>query len=87
MKVKSGFVVRAVGDEHIAVPVGDRAKEFHGMIKLNETAEFLWSFFKDEHTEEEGIKALTETYDVSDEEAKNGVSNFVKMMTEHGFME
>ena len=33
MKIKKGFVVREVGGENIAVPVGEMAKQFHGMIK------------------------------------------------------
>lgn len=87
MKIKKGFVVRKVGDEHIAVPVGERAKEFHGMIKLNETALFLWEFFTSEKTEEEAVAALLKDYEVSEEEAGKGVKEFIKLVTEGGFAE
>ena len=87
MKIKNGFVVRAVGDEHIAVPIGERAKEFHGMIKLNATAVFLWDFFKNDRTAEDAVKALTSEYDVSEEEAKKGVESFVSLIKENNFAE
>ena len=45
MKIKKGFVVRKVGNEHVVVPVGELSKTFHGMINLNETGAFLWNFF------------------------------------------
>ena len=58
MKIKKGFVLRVVGGENVVVPVGEMSKKFHGMITLNETGAFLWTFFSENHTEEEGVDAL-----------------------------
>ena len=41
MKIKKGFVVRKVGGECVAVPVGEMSKNFHGMINLNGTGAIL----------------------------------------------
>ena len=57
MKIKNGFIVREVGGENVVVPVGEMSKVFHGMINLNETGAFLWKFFSQEHTLEEGVSA------------------------------
>lgn len=84
MKIKKGFIVRSVGGEKIAVPVGEEAKKFHGMIKLNETADFLWGFFKTEHTEEEAVTALLKNYEVDEETAKKDVAAFLGVLTENG---
>ena len=58
MKIKEGFVVRKIANQYMAVPVGARAKELHGMIGLNETAAFLWELLKEERTEEELVEEL-----------------------------
>lgn len=87
MKIKNGFVVRTVGGENVVVPVGEMSKKFHGMINLNETGAFLWKFFSEEHSVEEGIAALLDTYEVEREIAKNDVEKFVQTLLENGFAE
>ena len=87
MKIKSGFVVRKVGGEHVVVPVGERSKEFHGMINMNETGAFLWSFFSSEHTVDEGIDALCKEYDITKELATTDVNRFVEILQRNGFTE
>ena len=87
MKIKKGFIVRKVGGENSAVPEGERGKSFHGMIKLNETGNFLWEFFLKDHTEEEAVRALLKEYDVSEETAQKDVQAFVNVLLENGFAE
>ena len=87
MKIKKGFVVRVVGGESIAVPVGEMSKNFHGMITLNETAKFLWDFFQADHTAEEALQALLNEYEVEEEVAKADVMTFVQLLTNNGFIE
>lgn len=41
MKIKEGFIIRQVGGENIVVPIGKMGKDFHGMIKLNDSGAFL----------------------------------------------
>ncbi len=87
MKIKKGFVVRIVGGESIAVPVGELSKNFHGMITLNETAKFLWDFFQTEHTAEEALAALCAEYEVEEELAKKDISTFLSMLAKNSFLE
>ncbi len=87
MKIKKGFVVRKVGGECVAVPVGEMSKNFHGMINLNSTGEFLWNFFSAEHTVDEGVAALLETYDVEESLARADVERFVEILVKNGFAE
>ena len=42
MKIKDGFAKRNIAGSDIVVPIGENAKEFNGMITLNETGGFLW---------------------------------------------
>lgn len=87
MKIKNGFVVREVGGENVVVPVGEMSKVFHGMINLNETGAFLWKFFSEEHTIDEGVAALLEEYDVDEATARVDVEKFVETITSNGFAE
>lgn len=87
MKIKKGFVIRVVGGESVVVPVGELSKTFHGMINLNETGAFLWRFFTEEHTVEEGVDALCGEYEVARELAQMDVEKFVEILTQNGFVE
>ena len=87
MKIKSGFVMRSVAGENIVVPVGERAKSFKGMIKLNETGSFLWNFFARENTFEDAVQALKKEYDVEESVAREDVKRFMDQLIENGFAE
>lgn len=87
MKIKKGFVIREVGGETVVVPVGAMSKQFHGMINLNETGAFLWRYFQEEHTLEEGIAALIGEYEVDEELAKADVERFMQTLMANGFAE
>lgn len=87
MKIKDGFVIRQVGGEHVVVPVGERSKEFHGMINMNETGAFLWKFFTAEHTIEEGVDALCAEYNVDRAVAETDVNRFADVLQRNGFTE
>ena len=87
MKIKKGFVLRAVGGEHVVVPVGEMSKNFHGMINLNETGAFLWRFFTEEHTAEEAVDALCNEYEADREQVAADVSRFIDILTKNEFCE
>ena len=86
MKIKEGFVVRKIANQYMAVPVGARAKELHGMIGLNETAAFLWELLKEERTEEELAKLLYNEYEITEEKALETVKNFSALLAKEGVL-
>ena len=87
MKIKSGFVIREIAGQYMAVPVGERVNDLHGMIALNETGAFIWKLLENEKTEEELAEALTEDYDVSFEEALEAVKEFHELMRKERVLE
>ena len=86
MKIKEGFVVRKIANQYMAVPIGARAKELHGMIGLNETAAFLWELLKEDRTEEELATLLFDEYEISKEDALETVRRFCKSLQDEGVM-
>ena len=88
MKIKKGFVVRNVGGECVVVPVGEMSKNFHGMIKLNETGADIWRGVADGLSEEEIAKAIVEKYsEVDMEEALSATKNLITQMKDAGILE
>ena len=57
------------------------------MINLNETGAFLWKFFSEEHTVEEGVDALCSEYEVERERAAEDVQRFADVLTRNGFVD
>ncbi len=87
MKIKKGFVVRSVGGENVGVPVGETGRQFHGMIKLNETGNFLWQFFNEEHSEDEAVNAMLAEYEVDEATARADVQAFMSTLSSNGLCE
>ena len=86
MKIKNGFVKREVAGSHIVVSV-DPANGFNGMIKLNETSNFLWDKLTLGATREELIASLLDEYEVSEADAANGVDIFLADVKRAGCVE
>lgn len=82
MKIKSGFVLKEIAGSFIVVSVGERVKEFNGVITLNETGVLLWKKLEAGATEEELVKAILSEYEVDEATAKADVSGFVNKLKE-----
>lgn len=87
MKIKQGFVLRNMGGQAVVVSVGAASKVFNGMIKLNDTGEFLWTLMTKECTQEDLVAAMVEKYDVTKEVAKRDVENFINILKKPGIVE
>jgi hypothetical protein len=87
MKIKSGFMLRRLGDGYAAAAVGERSRSFNGIIRLNSTGAFLWEQLGEEKTASDLAAALAEKYDVSDEQAQRDVAEFEKKLADGGFLE
>ncbi|NLK39519.1 MAG: PqqD family protein [Clostridiales bacterium] len=87
MKTKNGFVLRELAGNHVVVAVGEAAKEFNGVIRLNKTGAFLWSKLQSGSDEESLVAALLEEYDIDPDTAKKDVSAFVQKIQEAGLVE
>ncbi len=82
MKLKSGFVIREIAGNSIIVPVGERVKDFNGVINLNDTGVFMWGLLEKGTTEEEMVQAVLSEYDVEKAVAERDVKKFVEKLKE-----
>lgn len=63
LKIKKGFILRKMGENYIAVTVGETSKEINGMVRLNETGKYLWEYMLDGIEREELITKMMEQFD------------------------
>ena len=80
MKIKKGFMLRNIGGKHIVVAVGEASKSFNGLIRLNETACFLWEKLVKGSSKDELVKALTDEYEVDNKTAEESVDEFINTL-------
>ena len=77
MKIKGEFVLRQIMDSTVAIPVSATARRFNGMIVLNDVSKVIWTCLE-KHTDLEHIlRAVTDAFAVSDEEAKTDILEFL----------
>jgi len=87
MKIKEGFIKSNLGDECVVVPVGAQTVDFRGLITLNETGEFIWEILQNESEISDVVSELTKEYDIDEATAKADAEEFVKILSEKGFLE
>ena len=73
MRIKQGFVMRDVAGQAVVIAAGDASRDFHGMVKLNQTAAIA--------------ERLIAEYDVETGRALADVEALLARMREQGFVE
>lgn len=87
MKIKKGFMLRTVADKNIVVPIGQASVDFNGLITLNDTGAFLWKLLSKGASYDELLDQLLKEYEVSQDEAKDGIDAFLNTARDAGVIE
>ncbi len=77
MKLKGEFMVREVAGELLAIPVGQTALDFNGMICLNDVSALIWKGLQEGKTKDAILENVLNEYDVSREEAAGDLEHFL----------
>lgn len=86
-KIKSGFIVRKIGNQIMAVPIGKMTSQIHGMVALTESGELLWNALTDGADIGKLADILTENYEVDRETALSDAQKFVEGLRQQGVLE
>lgn len=78
MRAKFGFEFMNLEDEMVAVPVGNNASQFHGVLKINETATAILKLLEKDTTVEEITEEIMKQYSGD----KNDITGFVREFTD-----
>lgn len=78
MKIKEGFVLREVLGDYLVVAVGDRVKEFNGMLTLNATSKLIFEGIKKGLEIDQIANLLVGEYEISKDKAVRDVNSVVE---------
>ena len=62
MKIKNGFVVKSIAGQNVVMSLGEASKIFNGIIKLNDSAKFIWDMLAKGSDRDEIVDALSIEY-------------------------
>lgn len=86
MHIVNGFMIREVADERVAIPVGEAVRKFSGMISLNDSAAFLLQLLQTEQTPDTLLDAVLKEFEVSEDDARKDISEFLSAMDALGLL-
>lgn len=80
MKIKEGYILKAVANQYVVVPIGNEAINFNGMLRLNKTAKLLFEALSEEKEIEDLVLLLQENYDINKMDALRDVKDFLTVL-------
>lgn len=80
MRILNEFCVREVMDEVVAIPTGEAAKKFYGIISLDPVSRFLFEKLQQEQTVQSLVDAVLEEYEVDPQTAQQDVESFLDQL-------
>ena len=83
-KLKDGFIIREIGGNTMAVPVGAKTSEIHGMIALSESGALLWKELEKGADITALANVLTDNYEIDSATALEDAEKFVDGLKEQG---
>lgn len=80
------YLYRALAGEHILVPTGPAARQFNGLVTLNETGAFLWRLLERRRTRDELVAALAREYEATEVQVGGDVDGFLALAARRGLI-
>ena len=87
MRIKDGFVLRQVAGQFVVIATGEASRNFHGMIKLNQTGADVWNGIAKGKTIEEIAGDWASDYGIEEAEARQDAEALLRKMIDAGFVE
>lgn len=87
MKITKGFELCKVMGKTMAVPSGELANTFPGMIKMNEPSADIWRWIDEGKSQGEICQLYAETYGIDSQQAQQEVSSVINKMHDAGILE
>ena len=87
MKIKEGFVLRDVVDEHIVMPAGENINRFDGALVLNDVSAFIWNALKAPIAREDLLSLILGEFDVDETTASKDLDATLQSLSDFGVLE
>ena len=84
MSIFENWILTELAGQYVAVPVNGTS-DFHGIIRLNETARDIWTALAGGQTKEQAAEYLTAHYaEITIEKARAEVQKVVDLLKDEG---
>ncbi len=87
MKIKEGYVIRQVMGNYVVIATGEESRNFHGMVKLNDTAANIWNYIAEGKSEDEIVAAMLKEYEVDGAKLRDDVKKTIEILVAQGLVE
>lgn len=87
MIICPGFKLMDIADEHLLVPVGEKAVSFKGVVTLTESSYYLLNLMYEPKSKSELVNELVQEFDVDEDTAKADIDIFVAKLLDMGVIE
>lgn len=87
MKTKYHFEIMELEDDMVAVPISGNEGQFHGVLKINETAAEILKMLEKDTTEMQIVEDLMQQYSGKEEEIKKYVHEYIETLINEGVVE
>ncbi len=78
MKTNKDYMLREIAGESLLIPTGTASQKLNGMIRLTETAVFIWKQVDTAADLAEIVRRIREEFDVDQETAQRDVHGFLR---------
>ena len=86
MQIVSGFILREVAGETIAIPTGEAATELSGLISLNGSGRLLFELLQQDQTVDQLVEAVLREYEIDEATARSDVLEYLAPLLESGIV-
>ena len=80
MRIKEGLISHQIDNEFITIFTSDIVSEFHGLLRMNSTAEFIMECLGEETDKEEILRKMMEKYDGNPEEMSEDIDTVLALL-------
>ena len=88
MKLLYNFEIMDMGDKFVAVPVGEGASKFHGMIRMNQDAAEMLQLIQEHRSPEEVLAELLQRHPDSEREDLGwALCDFLNRLIDEGVLD
>ncbi len=86
MQVNKDLRLRRAMGKNFIVAVNELSKTFYGMVKLNDTAAFVFSCLQKKKPVEKIVQAVVKEYGIEENVAQKDVESIIEQFKKAGFL-
>ena len=86
MQLNTDLRLRRVKEKNFIVAVNETSENFYGMVKLNDTAAFVFKCLEKKYSFEKIVKKVIKAYSINEETAKKDVNLILEQFKKAGFL-